>query len=68
MVMSNFIDESERHAELFNAFTKRQIFLIRLIKIFKNQQMNDSLVRLYLKKFVSEPELRWLQRTGRTTY
>lgn len=65
MIMSNFIDESERHAELFQSFTERQYFVIRLLKVFKNQAMNEYLIQYYLKKFITDAELRWLERTGR---
>lgn len=67
MVMSNFIDESERHAEIFFAFTVRQKFILRMLKIFNNQHLNEPLKRFYLLCFISKEELYWLERTGRIT-
>ena len=67
MIMSNFIDESERHTELFFAFTVRQIFILRILQVFKNQGMNENIKRCYLRLFISEQELHWLERTGRIT-
>ncbi len=31
MIMSNFIDEAERHAELHNAYTPRQRLLLEIV-------------------------------------
>ena len=64
MIQSNFIDEQERHTELFFTFTTRQVFIIRMIQIFNNQRINDDLIRFYLLLFVTKEEIHWLERTG----
>ncbi len=32
MIMSNFIDDAERHAELYNAYTSRQRLLLVIVE------------------------------------
>ncbi len=65
MERSNFLDEVERHAELYSEFTPRQQYLIgylespRMWERYPNPQSNLEMVG------VSEEELRWLHRTGR---
>ncbi len=65
MIISNFIDESERHTELFFDFSIRQIFILRMVKVFNNQRINETLKHYYLCRFITNEELHWLERTGR---
>ena len=71
--MSNFIDDSERHAELYNAYTSRQRLLLVIVedlrlkiedshlKIFGNEELYTRLNAVG----VSVAEINWLKRTGR---
>ncbi len=72
MIMSNFIDEAERHAELYNAYTPRQRLLLVIVddlrlktedvhlKISGNEEMYTRLNAVG----VSVAEIDWLKRTG----
>ena len=71
--MSNFIDEAERHAELYNAYTSRQRLLLVIVedlrlkiedshlKIFGNEELYTRLKAVGICK----AEFDWLTRTGR---
>lgn len=66
MIMSNFIDEAERHAELYDAYTPRQCLIFELVddlrlKISGNEELYTRLNALG----VSVAEINWLKRTGR---
>ena len=68
MIMSNFIDEDERHAELYGTFTSRQRFILEIIE---KANLKTSL-RIYVLPLlhtnnVSNAEIHWLERTGRIT-
>jgi len=65
MIMSNFIDEAERHAELYNAYTPRQRLIFELVEdshleISGNEESYTKLnaVGIY------NAEIDWLKRTG----
>ena len=65
MIMSNFIDEAERHAELYDAYTPRQRLIFELVddlrlKISGNEELYTRLKALG----VSVAEINWLKRTG----
>ncbi len=64
--MSNFIDEAERHAELYDAYTPRQRLIFELVddlrlKISGNEELYTRLNALG----VSVAEINWLKRTVR---
>ena len=72
MIMSNFIDDAERHAELYNAYTSRQRLLLVIVedshlkiedshlKIFGNEELYTRLNAVGICK----AEINWLKRTG----
>ena len=65
MIMSNFIDEAERHAELYNAYTQRQRLILEIIEDSRLNVSNDKEINPKLNAAgVSESEINWLQRTG----
>ena len=65
MVMSNFIDESERHAELYGTYTDRQRLVLEIIEPMNNTVINNSnLIESLHIKGISDPEIEWLKRTG----
>ena len=66
MIMSNFIDEAERHAELYNAYTPRQRLLFELVEdlhleISGNEESYTKLNAVG----ICNTEIDWLKRTGR---
>lgn len=73
MIMSNFIDDAERHAELYNAYTPRQRLLLEIVKdsrlkiedshlkIFGNEELYTRLKAVGICK----AEIDWLTCTGR---
>lgn len=65
MIMSNFINESERHAELYNDFTLRQQRAIDIVTLATFTFRDDVYVREFLHtKQVTDSEIHWLERTG----
>ena len=65
MIMSNFIDEAERHAELYNAYTPRQRLILEVVEDSRLNVSNDKEINPKLNAAgVSESEINWLQRTG----
>jgi len=65
MIMSNFIDEAERHAELYNAYTPRQRLILEIIDDSRLNVSNDKEINPILNEAsVSESEINWLKRTG----
>ncbi len=65
MIMSNFIDEAERHAELYNAYTSRQRLILEIIEDSRLNVSNDKEINPILNAAgVSESEINWLKRTG----
>ena len=65
MIMSNFIDESERHAELYQTYTSRQETIMKIVNGSKTVGNDgaDVLSQLHTNR-VSESEIHWLKRTG----
>jgi hypothetical protein len=65
MAMSNFIDEAERHSELYGIFTERQKQVLSIINKIKCQTNNDNFIhQSLLESGVTEAEIGWLKRTG----
>ncbi len=79
MIMSNFIDDAERHAELYNAYTPRQRLLLEIVDDLrlKTEDLHLKIDDLRLKISgneelytrlnavgVSVAEINWLQRAG----
>ncbi|MCI0401024.1 MAG: hypothetical protein L0Z68_06955 [Gammaproteobacteria bacterium] len=63
--MSNFIDETERHAELYNAYTPRQRLILEIIEKSRQKFTDDDVVYERLDAIgASESEIHWLKRTG----
>jgi len=66
MIMSNFIDETERHAELYGTFTSRQRFILEFIdKANFKTSSRDYILPLLHANNVNDKEIHWLERTGR---
>ncbi len=73
MIMSNFIDEAERHAELYDAYTPRQRLIFELVEDLRkiiddlhlNISGNEELYTRLNALGVSVAEINWLKRTGR---
>ncbi len=72
MIMSNFIDDAERHAELNNAYTPRQRLLLEIVEdlriIIEELHLkisgNEELYTRLNAVGVSVTEINWLKRTG----
>ena len=65
MVMSNFIDETERHAELYGAYTARRRHVLEIVKAStQTTKVNDQLVASLQTHGISDAEIHWLKRTG----
>jgi len=65
MVISNFIGEKERLAELYGKHTARQQHVFEIIKVLINTtKANDRLAESLHIQGVSDAEIRWLKRTG----
>ncbi len=73
MIMSNFIDDAKRHAELYNAYTSRQRLLLVIVEnlrlkiedIHLKISGNEELYTRLNAVGVSVAEINWLKRTGR---
>ena len=66
MEISNFIDEGERHAELYGDFTPRQRYLMEIVDELYTEQKDFDSMQANLGGFgISDVELHWLKRTGR---
>jgi len=68
MIMSNFISESERHAELYGTYTYEQSSALDIVQ--ENMAHKNNLapiVDLLHARNVSDEEIHWLERTGRIT-
>ena len=73
MIMSNFIDDAERHAELYNAYTPRQCLLLEIVEDLRQKiedihlkiSGNEELYTRSNEVGISEAEINWLKRTGR---
>ena len=70
MIMSNFIDEAERHAELYGSYSPRQQMLLSVVKQTNSQLPDKEYIRNeYIRDVLhavnaSVVEINWLQRTG----
>ncbi len=65
MIMSNFIDEAERHAELYDAFTPRQQRVLKIVTEATLAPRDDAYIRAFLHtNHVTDSEIHWLERTG----
>ena len=65
MMMSNFIDETERHAELYDDFTPRQQRVLEIVTEATLASRDDAYVRGFLyTNYVTDSEIHWLERTG----
>lgn len=65
MVMSNFIDETERYTELYCKYTDRQIQILqKLACITRKSYRGDEIRVLLLKEGITDSEIHWLKRTG----
>ena len=66
--MSNFIDESERHAELYGTYTYEQSSALDIVQENMAHKNNSvPIVDLLHARNVSDEEIHWLERTGRIT-
>ncbi len=66
MIMSNFIDEAERHAELYNVYTPRQRLILELVEDLRLKiSINDELYTKLNEMGINNDEIDWLKRTGR---
>ena len=65
MIMSNFIDEAERHAELYGSYSPRQHMLLAVVAQTNSQLSDKEYIRNALHAVnASVTEINWLQRTG----
>lgn len=65
VIMCNFIDEAERHAELYGYRSPRQQMLIAVVKQNEGKLQNRGYVNDALRAVnASVTEINWLQRTG----
>ncbi len=66
MIMSNYIDEAERRAELYNGFTPRERLLLDIAERVRRAGRNEESIRSHLRPHkLSDAEIEWLRRTGR---
>ena len=66
MEISNFIDETERHVELYGDFTPHQRNLMEIVdELYAEHEDYDWVQTDLLESGVSDAELQWLRRTGR---
>ncbi len=65
MIMSNFIDEAERHAELYDAYTPRRRLILDITEESRRGfPGNEEVYRRLHAIGASESEIHWLKRTG----
>ena len=63
--MFNFIDDAERHAELYDAFIPRQQRALDILTLATLTSRDDAYVREFLHtNHVTDSEIHWLERTG----
>ncbi len=66
MIMSNFIDETERHAELYGTFTPRQHLILEAVEDSRlNGSDNEEMYAILNTVGINKAEVDWLKRTGR---
>ncbi|MEE9286883.1 MAG: hypothetical protein V3W33_02280 [Gammaproteobacteria bacterium] len=64
--MSNYIDEAERRAELYNEFTPRERLLLEITERVRRAGRNKESMRSHLHPYkISDADIEWLRRTGR---
>ena len=62
---TDFIDEAERHAELYGTYSTRQEHVLEIIKKTTRKFRNDTGIRSsLLKDGVTDSEILWLMRNG----
>ncbi len=65
MIMFNFIDDEERHAVLYDAFTPRQQRALDILTLVTLTSRDDAYVREFLHaNLVTDSYIHWLERTG----
>ena len=65
MILSNFIDETERHAELYGTFTPRQRLILEAIEDSRvNGFDNEERYAILNTVGINKTEVDWLKRTG----
>ncbi len=65
MVMSNFIDEADRHAELYGSYSPRQQMLLAVVEQTNSQLSDKEHIQNALHAInANVAEINWLQRTG----
>jgi len=65
MIMSNFIDEADRRAELYDKFTSRQRYILEIIdKANFKTSSRDYILPLLHANNINDKEIHWLERTG----
>jgi len=68
MIMSNFISESERHAELYGTYTYEQSSALEIVQEnIAHKNSYKPILNLLHEHNVGEEEIHWLERTGRIT-
>lgn len=68
MIMSNFISESERHAELYGTYTYEQSSALKIVQEnIAHKNSYKPILNLLHEHNVGEEEIHWLERTGRIT-
>ena len=65
MIMSNFINEEERHAELYGKYTDQQRHVLEVVKPLTNTTItNEQSIESLNIQEISNLEIEWLKRTG----
>jgi len=65
MIMSNFIDEAERHTELYGSYSPRQQMLLAVIEQTNSKLSDKEYIQNVLHTVnASVAEINWLKRTG----
>ncbi len=68
MIMSNFINESERHAELYGAYTYEQSIALEIVQEnIAHKNNHTPILGLLQEHNISDEEIHWLERTGHIT-
>ena len=65
MILSNFIDEAERHAELYGKYTDRQRHMLEIVKPLTNTTIiSERSINSLNIQGIGNSEIEWLKRTG----
>lgn len=63
--MSNFINESERHAELYGKYTSRQQHILEIVEPLRCETVREEqLIKALHILGLSDAEISWLKRMG----